>query len=75
MYSQARRPLYFFYDSETTGLSVWTERIIEIAAKVVNHEGDTTEAPTFTSLIHTSHPIEIGGEYIDTSLGDTSKSW
>ena len=47
-------PLLLFYDCETTGFSVYTEHITEIAAKVVSVPLSSFSQPTFLSLVKTS---------------------
>lgn len=51
-------PLLFLYDCETTGLSIYNEHIVEIAAEVVNC--DHSDA-TFSSLVKTSRRIPTAG--------------
>lgn len=54
-------PLLFFFDTETTGLSIYDDHIIEIAAKVVGVPQSTVTQPSFSSLIHTPKNIPSKG--------------
>lgn len=53
-------PLHIFYDCETTGLSIYSEHITDIAAKVVACPVPLTD-PTFSSLVKTSRYISAAG--------------
>lgn len=55
-------PLVVFYDCETIGLDICSDRIIEIAATVDSSvEALVKEPKTFESLIFTSQKIHPGG--------------
>ncbi len=59
--SDDAHPLFFLYDCESTGLSIYNDHIIEIAAEVVNSpviNGSTT----FASLVKTSRRIPAPGK-------------
>ena len=49
-------PLLFLYDCESTGLSIYKEHIIEIAAEVVNPPVSYSRT-TFESLVKTARSI------------------
>ena len=53
-------PLLFLYDCETTGLSIYNDHIIEIAAEVVDCPVMCSNG-TFFSLIKTSRQIPAQG--------------
>ena len=57
-------PLLFFFDTETTGLSIYDDHIVEIAAKVVGVPRSTVTQPSFSSLIHTPKNIPTKGMLI-----------
>ena len=57
-----RRQLLFLYDCETTGLSHYYDRIIEIASVVIVPDNLTITQAEFSSLCHTSHRICSGGK-------------
>ena len=59
--SDNAHPLLLFYDCETTGFSVYTEHIMEIAAKVVGVPLSSFSQPTFLSLVKTSGNISKKG--------------
>ena len=61
-------PLLFFYDCETTGFSIYTEHITEIAAKVVGVPLSSFSQPTFSSLVKTSRNISKKGITIKVVL-------
>ena len=46
-----------FYDCETTGFSIYSEHITEIAAKVVGAPLSSFSQPTFSCLVKTSRNI------------------
>ena len=50
-------PLFFFFDIETTGLSIYEDHIIEIASKIVGIPCSTITCPPFASLVHTPKNI------------------
>ena len=54
------RPLLILYDCETTGLSIYSEHITDIAAKVVDPPVQLG-APTFSSLVRTGRRISAIG--------------
>lgn len=55
------KPLLFLYDCETTGLSIYNDHIIEIAAEVVNCPV-TYSNDSFSSLVKTSRRIPVPGK-------------
>ena len=59
----AARPLLFFFDTETTGLNIYQDHIIELAAKVIETppSGSVTE-PIFSKLVSTSRSIPSRGK-------------
>ena len=59
--SDDANPLLMFYDCETTGFSIYTEHITEIAAKVVGVPLSSFSQPTFSSLVKTSRTISKKG--------------
>ena len=52
-------PLLFLFDTETTGLSIYNDHIIEIASKVTGISTSTITQPSFSSLVHTSNIASI----------------
>ncbi len=58
--SDDAHPLLIFYDCETTGLSIYSDHITDIAAKVVASPAPLSE-PTFSSLVKTSRRIPAPG--------------
>ena len=52
-------PLLFFFDVETTGLSIYQDHIVELAAKVIGVP--LVSQPTFSSLVHTPRNIPTKG--------------
>ena len=59
--SDSSHPLLLFYDCETTGFSVYSEHITEIAAKVVGLPLSSFSQPIFSSLVKTSRNITKKG--------------
>ena len=59
--SDNANPLLMFYDCETTGFSIYSEHITEIAAKVVGVPLSSFSQPTFSSLVRTSRNISKKG--------------
>ena len=59
--SDNAHPLLFFHDRETTGFSIYSEHITEIAAKVVGVPLSFFSQPTFSSLVKTSRNISKKG--------------
>ena len=55
--SDDANPLLMFYDCETTGFSIYSEHITEIAAKVVGVPLSSFSQPTFSNLVKTSRNI------------------
>ena len=58
--SDDAHPLLFLFDCETTGLSIYTDHITDIAAKVISSPVPLT-SPTFSSLVKTSKRIPSKG--------------
>ena len=56
----SNKPLLFFYDCEATGLSIYSDNITEVAAKVITTTSSVAQ-PTFSSLVHTSRRIPKPG--------------
>ena len=56
-------PLLFFYDCESTGFSVYSDNITDIAAKVVACPV-SLQTPTFSSLVRTSRRIPTAGKNV-----------
>lgn len=56
-------PLLFFFDIETTGLSIYVDHIVEIAAKVVGVPWSTVTQQSYSSLIHTPKNIPYKGMF------------
>ena len=55
-------PLLFFYDCETTGLSIYNDHITEVAAKVVFQDNPPPiSKPTYSSLVRTTRRIPAAG--------------
>ena len=71
--SDDAHPLLFCYDCETTGFSVYSEHITEIAAKVVGVPLSSFSQPTFSSLVKTSRNISKKGTSIKISLDIVKK--
>lgn len=57
------QPLLFFYDCETTGLSIYNDHITDIAAKVIASPVPVP-TPTFSSLVMTSRQIPAAGNFL-----------
>lgn len=55
------KPLYIFFDIETTGLSIYDDHVTEIAAKVVGLSLSHLSSPSFSSLVHTPRNISSTG--------------
>lgn len=55
------RPLRILYDSETTGLGIYTEHITELAAKIIGVPTSSVSMPSFSSLVRTPRHIPISG--------------
>lgn len=55
------RPLLFFFDVETTGLVVYNDVIIDIAAKVVDIPPSAVSQLTYQSLLRTSKTVPARG--------------
>ena len=58
--SDNAKPLLFFYDCETTGLSIYNDHIIEIAAQLVDCPVPYSNT-TFSTLIKTSRRLPTAG--------------
>ena len=58
--SDDAKPLLFFYDCETTGLSIYNDHIIEIAAQLVDCPVPYSNT-TFSTLIKTSRRLPTAG--------------
>ena len=54
-------PLLFFFDLNTTGLNIYEDHIVEIAAKVVGAPLSRVTQPSFSSLVHTPRNIPSKG--------------
>ena len=54
-------PLMFLYDCETTGLSIYSDNIIEIAAEVFDCPVPHISSTTYSSLVKTSRRIPAQG--------------
>ena len=57
-------PLLFFFDIETTGLSIYEDHIVELAAKVVGVPRSTVTQRSYSSLIYTPKNIPSKGMFI-----------
>jgi uncharacterized protein YprB with RNaseH-like and TPR domain len=57
------KPLLFFFDTETTGLGLDSDEIIELAGKVIDVPPYYVTHLSFSSLVHTSHQIQHRGIY------------
>ena len=57
------QPLVFLYDCETTGLSIYNDHIIEIAAEVVQCPVPYNKT-TYCTLVETSRRIPKAGVYL-----------
>ena len=57
-------PLLFFFDCETTGFSIYSDHITEIAAKVVAVPQACISKPTYGSLVHTARNIPKKGKCV-----------
>ena len=57
-------PLMFLYDCETTGLSIYNDHIIELAAEVMDCPVPHTNL-SFSSLVKTSRRIPLPGNFIN----------
>ena len=58
--SDHANPLLFLYDCETTGLSIYSDHIIEIAAEVLDCPVNCSNT-TYNSLVKTSRRIPAAG--------------
>lgn len=58
--SDDAHPLFFLYDCETTGLNIYNDHIIELAAEVVHCPMPYANI-TFSSLVKTSRRIPLPG--------------
>ena len=56
-----RRPLLFLFDTETTGLNIYEDHIVEIAAKVTGVPLSIVTQPSYSSLVHTPRNIPSKG--------------
>ena len=54
-------PLLFLFDTETTGLNIYEDHIVEIAAKVTGVPLSTVTQPSYSSLVHTPRNIPSKG--------------
>ena len=61
-------PLLFFFDTETTGLNIYQDHIVELAAKVVGVPSTRITQPSFSSLVHTPRNIPSKGTCLHTGL-------
>ena len=61
-------PLLFFFDMETTGLSVDFSQITEIAGKVTGVPPSYVTQQCFSMLVRPSCSIQQGGTIISTTL-------
>ncbi len=53
-------PLLILYDCETTGLSIYSDQITDLGAKVIQPPISVPN-PTFSSLVRTSRNISAAG--------------
>ena len=60
--SDDSHPLLFSYDCETTGLSIYNDHIIEIAAEVIDCPVVSHSNANFSSLVKTSRRIPSAGK-------------
>ena len=58
-------PLLFFFDTESTGLNIYNDHIVEIAAKVTGVPLSAVSQSSYSSLVHTSKNIPSKGNYAD----------
>ena len=56
--------LFFLFDIETTGLSIYEDHITEIAAKIIGVPTSSVSQPTFSSLVRTTRKISKRGKLI-----------
>ena len=63
--SDVTQPLYFMFDCETTGLSIYQDHITEIAAEVVS--AVPPSQPTYSSLVRTTRRIPPSGDQLLTN--------
>ena len=56
-------PLWFFFDIETTGLDIYSNAIIDLAAKVVDAPVPVN-MPSYESLVRTSKTVPDKGKII-----------
>ena len=61
-------PLLFFFDVETTGLVVFNDVIIDVAAKVVDIPPSVVSMPTYQSLVRTSKSVPEKGIFYATIM-------
>ena len=65
--SEDAHPLLIFYDCETTGFSIYSDHITDIAAKVVASPVPLS-TPTFSSLVKTSRRIPAAGTMMTNNI-------
>lgn len=58
----SKHPLLFFFDVETTGLVIYNDFIIDIAAKVIDIPASAVSQPRYQSLVRTSKTIPTKGK-------------
>ena len=54
----------FLFDTETTGLNIYEDHIIEIGAKVTGVPLTTITHPSYSSLVHTPRHIPSKGNML-----------
>ena len=57
-------PPLFFFDTEITGLNIYQDHIVELAAKVIGVPLSSVTQPTFSSLVHTPRNIPTKGTLV-----------
>ena len=61
--TQNAHPLLLLFDTETTGLNIYEDHIVEIAGKVTGVPLSAVTYPTYSRLVHTPRNIPSKGKY------------
>ena len=59
------KPVYIYFDVETTGLSIYQDHIVEVAAVVQSELSSHVKSPDFQTLVQTSRKINSKGNSIN----------